>query len=100
MITSVSEQQHRLALYNQGLTDRELAAKLFITCSSVQMWRNKNKLKPNKHVLTLHEAIEKYDGQEGVEGMIEIGPNLKDAIGFLCFAGMVIGSMLIFMKKI
>jgi len=32
--------------------------------------------------------------------MIEIGTNLKDAIGFLCFAVMVIGSMIIFMKKV
>ena len=66
MITPAAEQQHRLALYNQGLTDRELAEKLFIGYSSVLMWRNKNKLKPNKkkpRVLTLDEAIEKYDGQ-------------------------------------
>jgi len=63
MITPAAEQQHRLALYNQGLTDRELAEKLFIGYSSVLMWRNKNKLKPNKHILTLDEAIEKYDGQ-------------------------------------
>lgn len=66
MSLTIDEKEHRLTLHKQGLTDSEMAAELHLAHNTIQMWRKKVGLRPNKprpKVLSLDEAIDKADGQ-------------------------------------
>lgn len=47
MLTA-QEQEKRLELYNQGLTDHQIGKLVFLTPSAIYHWRKKNNLKVNK----------------------------------------------------
>lgn len=50
MYLTAQEQEQRFKLYNQGLTDPQIAKIVFATPGAIYHWRKKNKLKANKMV--------------------------------------------------
>ena len=62
------EDKIRLKLYNKGLSDKEIAEKLYLDTSTITAWRRHNKLSPNpppnakqKHKFDTTRAKELYD---------------------------------------
>ena len=47
---SFGEHQERLQLYSQGLNDREIAEKLYLTQSAIIRWRQINNLPSNAKI--------------------------------------------------
>ena len=47
---SFDEHQERLQLYSQGLNDREIAEKLYLTPSAIIRWRQLNNLPSNMKI--------------------------------------------------
>ena len=52
------EHERRLALYRDGLNDREIAEKLYLTASAITYWRHINGLSPNDHRRKITAAME------------------------------------------
>lgn len=48
----------RLELYNMGLSDKEIAEKVFLTQSAISGWRRKNNLKTNHPRPVITQKIE------------------------------------------
>ena len=48
----------RLELYNMGLSDKEIAEKVFLTQSAISGWRRKNNLKTNHPRPVVTQEIE------------------------------------------
>lgn len=46
-MTLLPDHEMRLELYNMGLSDKEIAEKVFVTQSAISGWRRKNGLKTN-----------------------------------------------------
>ena len=42
------EHERRMALYQKGLNDKEIGARLFLTPKTIVYWRQKNGLPPNR----------------------------------------------------
>ncbi|MEN6620602.1 MAG: helix-turn-helix domain-containing protein [Smithella sp.] len=47
MMLLQAENERRFNLYRQGKTDKEMAAELGVSKSTIQMWRKKNRLSAN-----------------------------------------------------
>jgi transposase len=54
------EIDRRIELYNQGLNDKEIAQKMGLAISSIQHWRKKNNLPPNRFHKFPHEKRKNF----------------------------------------
>ena len=54
----IQDHEMRLELYNMGLSDKEIAEKVFLTQSAISGWRRKNGLKTNNPRPVITQKIE------------------------------------------
>lgn len=57
-MTLLPDHEMRLELYNMGLSDKEIAEKVFLTQSAISGWRRKNNLKTNHPRPVITQKIE------------------------------------------
>jgi len=60
-----SEHLHRMELYNQGLTDRQMAEILYLAVSTVTSWRRKCGLKKTPEFILNVEEFKKLTKEHG-----------------------------------
>jgi len=60
-----AEYLHRMELYNQGLTDRQMGERLYLTRASVESWRHRHGLKKTTEYILNVEEFERLTKEKG-----------------------------------